>query len=158
MVARKRFSPMTEGAEIAHNVSGFSRISPEVFARNRHAGLYSIRIQKDRHYFVDKGALNKGVRKQKISRKNSSKKMNSAFKFGAEGFAPEIPDAYFLRSVNPKPRESHSRKSARVIHHFKPKVHEKMIEADFTASEELMLSKKLKRVLCQADSLAVNMN
>ena len=149
---------MTEGAEIAHNVSGFSRISPEVFARNRHAGLYSIRIQKDRHHFVDKGALNKGVRKQKISRKNSSKKMNSAFKFGAEGFAPEIPDAYFLRSVNPKPRESHSRKSARVIHHFKPKVHEKMIEADFTASEELMLSKKLKRVLCQADSLAVNMD
>ena len=40
MVARKRFNPLKLGAEIAQDVSGFSRLRPEVFSQNKHSGLY----------------------------------------------------------------------------------------------------------------------
>ena len=40
MVARKRFNSMNLGSEKTQEVSGFSRIAPEVFARNKHSGLY----------------------------------------------------------------------------------------------------------------------
>ena len=68
MVARKRFTPLSLGAEIAQDVRGFSRISPEVFARNKHSGLYCASTRKSKRSGGVNGAYTKrNQMKSKVS-------------------------------------------------------------------------------------------
>ena len=142
MVARKRYDPQAQGLGAEHLVAGFSRLDPEVFMRNRHAGLYSVKLSMEKVPQFDKGPF-KRARKQK-----QKKKVHSFKKFGADGFVPEIPR---VQSYKPKGKQmSHSSLKSR-------KCLERKAVRNFKASEELMLSKKVRRVLNQTESLATSL-
>ena len=157
MVARKRF-PMTEGAEIAHLVSGFSRLSPETFSRNKHAGLYSVKVFKSRFPVVDNGPFNK-VKRHEARKKKSCKKRDSILVFGADGLASEVPREIFMKSVkidcsgNRGQKVYPVRKNKAECFNFKVRKNERNCDRNFSESEEMILSKKLKKVLFQTSSL-----
>ena len=69
MVARIRSNPVNLGAETAQEVSGFSRISPEIFKCNKHSGLYFASIGRKKYDQSINGQYAKGSKK-KIAKQN----------------------------------------------------------------------------------------
>ena len=149
MVARKRYVPQAQGLR-AQVDAGFSRLNPEVFSRNRHAGLYAVKVSKVKVPEVGNGKFNRARRQKAKSNHFCKKNVGSSNVLRTDG--------HVLREIKRAGHEPFERlKVKRSFANVNPqKKVERKIERGFTASEELMLSKKLMTILNQSDSLARN--
>ena len=65
MVARNRLHPLSLGAETAQEVSGFSRIRPEIYSQNKHSGLYFANCaKKSRNFDVNGMYIKRSMKKR----------------------------------------------------------------------------------------------
>ena len=81
---------MTLGPEMTQKKSGFSRIPWDVYARNKHAGLYSTEVMKKKVYHNNNGKFVKKLKKKavdngSINRKCKKQSRHESFKAVRKG-------------------------------------------------------------------------
>ena len=113
MVARNNSVLMKVGPEMTQKKSGFSRIPWDVYARNKHAGLYRTEVTKKKVYHNNNGKFvkklkNKAVDNGSFNRKCKRQSRHESFKAARKGnqTAPTVKILKRPRGYNVKNRWS----------------------------------------------------